>query len=62
MDEVNLKSFLESPLIQKYENGLEFGGEPPKRRVEASEAIGELKKQMKLVGSLVVASFSQYSL
>ncbi|WKA08762.1 hypothetical protein VitviT2T_026456 [Vitis vinifera] len=62
MDEGYLKSFLESPLIPKDEKGLEFGGESPKRWIETSEVIGELKKQMKLAGPLVVVNFLQYSL
>ena len=62
MDEGYLKSFLESPLIPQDEKGLEFGGESPKRWIETSEVIGELKKQMKLAGPLVVVNFLQYSL
>ncbi|WKA08760.1 hypothetical protein VitviT2T_026455 [Vitis vinifera] len=56
MDGEGFKCGLESPLIPRDENGVGFGGESTKKCCDKSEAMAELKQQMKLVGPLVMES------
>ncbi|RVX18642.1 hypothetical protein CK203_006377 [Vitis vinifera] len=60
MDGEGFKRGLESPLIPRDENGVGFGGESTKKCCDKSEAMAELKQQMKLE-SLVLASWYKAS-